>query len=121
MSIKISKAKEIRENLNLTHLVILGITEDGQQHVATHGKSVLHAKQAAKLGNDLKKNIGWPDELCSSKPLERICGNCSYWKMGYHRPGDVIKENFDGKCMIEPSSVSRFEKDIACRSFEPKL
>lgn len=49
--IKIKEAKQIREKFEFTHLVILGISEDGAQHVATHGKTVLQAKEAAAMGN----------------------------------------------------------------------
>jgi hypothetical protein len=51
MSIPISKAKAIREDLGVTHLVIFAIDYDGAQHVVTHGETEQHAAEAAKAGN----------------------------------------------------------------------
>jgi len=118
--ITIKEAKELRERFGFTHLVILGISSDGTQHVATHGKTNVHAKEAATMGNHLKKELGWPADKCNSKPLERICGNCSFWQRGYHSPGDVIQSNMHGKCMFNPEPIRRYEEDKACGNFEPK-
>jgi hypothetical protein len=52
------------------------------------------------------------------KKVEKICQNCHFWQRGYHRPGDPIPYNQDGKCLYEPTKVTRFEKDIACSHFE---
>ncbi len=117
--IKIKEVKEIREKYNYTHIVILGIDKDGGQHVATHGLSKKNAKEAADMGNQLKKELHWPVKNCNAKPVERICSNCDYWQRGYHRPGDVIKENQNGKCMYNQDSILRFEKDITCSQFLP--
>ena len=76
MGISIKKVKEIREELQLTHIIIFGIGKDGKQYVATHGKTVKNSKEAAEAGNHLKKMLGWPDNLCKDVPLERICKNC---------------------------------------------
>ncbi len=119
--IKINEVKKIREQLNFTHLIMFGISEDGSQHVATHGKTQLQAKGAAKLGNSLKNKLGWPKDECNSKPLERMCRNCDYWQRGYHRPGDIIEENMDGKCMFNVKPCKRMEKDRACNNFEPSV
>ena len=117
--IKISKAKEIMGSLGFTHLVIFGISKDGKQHVATHGKTKRQAREAAEAGNNLKKRLGWPGNLCNSKPLEGICGNCSFWQSRYHAPGSAISNDVRGACMLKAESTNRFEKDIACLSFEP--
>jgi len=117
--IKISEAKKIREQFEFTHLVIFGIGKDNRQHVATHGDTQAHAKEAAKLGDELKKLLNWPDHLCNSKPLERICENCSFFQRGYHRPGDVIQSNMHGKCMFNPEPIKRYEQNRACGNFEP--
>ena len=118
--ISIKKAKQIREELGLTHLVIFGVTSDGEQHVATHGKSKIHAEEAAVFGNNLKAELHWPMEFRKSKPLERICEHCDYWQRGYHRPGDPIPGNRQGSCLYEPMKVVRYEEDIACTHFEPR-
>lgn len=117
--IKISEAKKIREQFNFSHLVIFGIDKDNRQHVATHGDSKIEADEAAKLGNDLKRLLNWPDHLCKSKPLERICENCSFWQRKKHDPGYPIPENWTGKCMFNPEPVVRYEQDRACGNFEP--
>lgn len=119
--ISVKQAKQVRELLGLTHIVIFGVTESNDNVVATHGKTVVQAKESAQYGNILKGAIGWPLQLCNSKPLERKCENCSYWQRGYHRPGDVISENKNGKCMFNPDPVTRFEKDRACGNFEPVI
>lgn len=119
--IKIEQAKEIREQFNYTHIVILGIDEKGVQHVATHGKSKQNAKEAADMGNNLKQKLNWPSKHCNAKPLERICAHCDFWQRGYHRPGDVIQENQNGKCMYSPDPILRFEKDTACGQFIPLI
>jgi hypothetical protein len=117
--IPIKKVKQIREDLNLSAIVIYGIDAEGREHVSTHGKMRLEASIAAELGNKLKKILDWPANKCNSKPLERICSHCEYWQRGYHRPGDVILANQDGKCLYEPAKVLRYEKDTACGRFEP--
>lgn len=115
------KAKQIREELGLTHLVIFGITPDSVQHIATHGKTRSQAAESALFGNHIKHDLGWPLKDCQSKPLERKCENCDYWQRGYHRPGDVIEKNMHGKCMFNPEPIKRFEEDRACGNFEPSI
>lgn len=115
--ITIKETKEFREKFNLTHIVILGISEDGSQHVSTHGKTESNAKEAAKLGNELKEKLNWPKNLCNSKPLSRICENCSFYKYPSHRD---ITYGDEGKCMVEPKQITRNRNAIACKFFEPK-
>jgi hypothetical protein len=117
--IKISEAKKIREQLDFTHLVIFGIDKDNGQHVVTHGKTVLQANEAANFGNNLKELLSWPDHLCNTKPIERICENCSYFQRSHHHSCDVIQSNMHGKCMFNPEPVKRYEQDRACGNFEP--
>ena len=76
--IKINEAKEIREKFDFTIVVILGIDSEGGQYVATHGLSKQNAKQAADMGNHMKKELQWPVKNCNAKPLERICAHCDY-------------------------------------------
>jgi hypothetical protein len=117
--IKIKDVSRIRKELGLTHMVIYGITPDLKHHVATHGKSFIDAHEAASAGNALKGALGWPKNLRSSKPLERVCENCESWERGYHRPGNPIPDPWPGKCMHEPQPISRNDKDIACSKFQP--
>jgi hypothetical protein len=119
MRIAIKEAKRIREELNLTHLVIFGIDKEGIQHVCTHGGNLKQAKEAADCGNNLRKSLGWPDELCNAVPLKRICKNCSFWK-DILEPGGRLPNPIPGNCYYESILVARDENDIACNHFEPK-
>ena len=83
MNIAIKKVKQIREELGFIHLIIFGIDENGKQYVATHRLSKKDAKEAAEAGNRLKLCLGWPENLCRSKPLERICKNCEWYEPDY--------------------------------------
>jgi len=123
MKIKISQIKEIRKNLNLTHIVIFGVDESGKQHIATHGKTRKNAKEAAEAGNRLKKILSWPDVLCHEKPLERKCKNCIYFRHDY---GVFCSNGWSGngstgKCIAIPDSVVNKKEDDTCVYFEPKL
>lgn len=116
----INQIKKIREKLGYTHIVILGIDAEGTQHVSTHGLSKRNATEAADMGNQMKKELHWSVNT-NSKPLERICSHCDFWQRGHHRPGERIQENQNGKCMFNPESVLRYEKDIACGQFLPSI
>jgi hypothetical protein len=71
MDISVEKAKEIREQIGATHLILFAHAADGSQNVATHGGTEKEAYQAADFGNSLKKAMGWPEELCQSTPQQR--------------------------------------------------
>ncbi len=116
--ITIAEAKKLREIVGATHLIAFIVMPDGEQHVVTHGKTEANAQQAADLGNNLKEKLGWPKEFCESKPLVRMCENCSYYKPPYHRPGSPSSGS--GHCMWEPHQVPVSEKD-KCHHFEPKV
>jgi len=81
--ISIKTIEKIRKELGLTHLVIFGINCDGVQHVASDGASVSDAIEAATFGNKLKENPSRPKNLYNSKPLERLCKNCSFWQVKF--------------------------------------
>ena len=109
--ISIKEVKETREALGFQKIVILGIDNDFKQHVVTHGNTTKDADIAAKLGNDLKKVLKWPDDICNIKPLKRICGNCHFLQ---NAPVGEYKE-----CAYEPMKAIRDEEDISCCNFEP--
>ena len=119
MKIPIAKAKEIREQLDATHLVIYAIGDDGKACVATHGKTRKDAERSAEMGNELKKSLGWPDEFYKSKPVERICENCVYWKAdwGIHCFNGWSGDGSEGHCHLEPVRIGK-RKDDFCRHFE---
>lgn len=116
----ISTAKAIRETLGASHVVIFAISDDGQQHVATHGDTRQHAKEAAKAGDKLKTALGWPADLCKSTPLERVCKNCVYWKAdwGTHCFNGWSGDGTKGHCHLEPQRVG-VAHEQTCRHFEP--
>lgn len=119
MKITIAQAKAIREQLRATHLVIFAISEDGTQHVATHGGTRVQAREAAKAGNKLKVALGWPDDLCHDKPLPRVCENCAYFKvdMGvFTCTGWTGGES--GWCRLEPHHIKVGRRNT-CQHFEP--
>lgn len=120
MKISVAKAKEIREDLNATHLILFTIDGDGVQHVATHGLTEKDALQAAKAGNKLKKLLGWPEDLCKSKPVQRICKNCTYWKADYGMWcfNGWSDDGSRGWCRFEPQHV-KTDKDNTCGFFTP--
>jgi hypothetical protein len=119
--IKISEVKRIREELELQQVIIIGIAQDGTEHVATHGKSPGDAKMATEAAGEVKRILlKWPKEFCDVKPLERICENCEFWERGHIDHSMRIPEHWPGKCCLAPEKVARFEKDIACGQFSPK-
>jgi hypothetical protein len=113
MSIPISKVKEIRESLGMSYLVLFARDEKGLFHVASHGDSWSDAEEAAGFANNLKKHLGWPPELCNTKPLERICKNCSKYKTNYipKRPDDK------GYCVGHVGTKPKLDLD-GCPMFE---
>jgi hypothetical protein len=108
-------AKIFREQLRWTHFVMFGIDEDGTQHVVTHGKTESDANECATFGNKLKKEIRWPADLCRSKPLERVCKNCSYSKS--HR----CLDSHYYVCYLERKTIEVDRDRRACRDFEPRV
>lgn len=119
MNIEIKQVKKIREDLNLDSIVIWGVDNNGDIHIATHGKTTEDAKAAAHNGNALKEIFHWPKKDCNAQPLRRVCENCDYWRRkGYHfqdPDSGVVK----GDCYLNPTIVSRTDGDRACKEFEP--
>lgn len=117
--ISIGTAKAIRESIAATHIVIFAITEDGTQHVVTHGKSRKDANEAASFGNMLKSTLKWPEGMCHDKPLPRVCANCVYWKpdYGFHCFNGWSGDGSTGFCRLEPQHT-KTDKDNTCQHFE---
>lgn len=66
--IPISKAKEIAQ-FGYDEVIIVGCQyADGIQHVTTYGKSQAACENAAIGGNEVKKLLKWPEEMCNAKP-----------------------------------------------------
>ena len=120
MKISISKAKAIRTDVGASQIVIFTIYADGEQHVATHGLTVKDAREAAALGNKLKKAMGWPPDLCRSQPLARVCKNCHFYKPDYgiHCINGWSGDGSSGFCKYEPRTTP-VSADQGCGHFEP--
>ena len=65
--IPIKVAKDIAKKYDQQQ-VILVTWDKGTTHVVTYGKTLTDCEQAAQGGNFVKKALGWPDELCQTKP-----------------------------------------------------
>lgn len=69
--IKISYAKEVSQKSGYEQIIILGIDpKTGAQHVTTYGKSKNECKEAAIIGNWLKRKLGWDEKDCHAKPSQ---------------------------------------------------
>lgn len=67
--IPIKAAKDIANEYGYNQIIIHGYDiESGVQSVCTYGKSQEDCDNAAKGGNAIKKLLGWPDDLCNTKP-----------------------------------------------------
>ena len=120
-NIGINEIKEIRAHIGATHLVLFAVAPDGTQHVATHGETERNAKEAAEAGNNLKRSLGWDESLCKAKPLERKCGNCTFYEPNYgtYCMNGWSKNGDTGFCQLEPTKTT-VDAERKCRYFEPK-
>lgn len=121
MKISIDQAKQIREAIGATRVVVFATDADNDMCVATHGETRINSKEAAIAGNKLKSALGWPESLCRSKPLERLCKNCVYWEPDYgtHCFNGWSKDGTTGFCGAEPKKTTTAQ-DRTCRFFEPR-
>ncbi|MDO7849206.1 hypothetical protein Q5H92_22775 [Hymenobacter sp. M29] len=99
MNISIEKAKSIREELGATHLIILAADSAGDC-VATHGSTERHSLAAANTGNELKKLLGFPENMTNSQPalyLNKFIYSAEYtaFRQYLDRYDDHLKSMFD--------------------------
>jgi len=67
--IPISSVKKIGIDYGYSQVIVVAWDDiTGTQSVATWGKTLAQCDQAAIGGNFVKKALGWPDELCNTKP-----------------------------------------------------
>ena len=73
--IPISAAKHIANEYGFDQVVIFARKPesspgfgDGGEHVTTYGKTVADCDVAARMGNHLKRVVGWPEKLCNAVP-----------------------------------------------------
>lgn len=69
MRIKISQAMKLARDCKLNKILILGISEEGEQTVVTFGETLEDSVKISELGNWFKKQLGWPEDYCDSKPV----------------------------------------------------
>lgn len=118
---KISDVKRIREDIGASHVVVFAIV-NGRSCVASHGRTEGEADEAATLANMLKRELEWPEELCNSKPIERICDNCAFFNCDNGRSyANGFEPASSGDCLVEPKRSRRGRTEHACRYFEPKI
>ena len=79
--IPISAAKRIADEYGFDQVVIFARkvdTEpglgDGGEHVTTYGKTVADCDVAARMGNHLKRVVGWPEAKCRAVPARLRAG-----------------------------------------------
>lgn len=67
--IPINWAKKIAEELGYTQVIIHGYDgETNVQCITTYGESLSDCENAAEGGNQIKRLLGWSEELCNEKP-----------------------------------------------------
>jgi len=65
----IKAAKEVSKKYNQDQVILVTFDRtDGLTHVVTYGKTLKDCEEAAIGGNLIKKFIGFPENLCNSKP-----------------------------------------------------
>ncbi len=67
--IPIAAAKRIASDHGMDQVILLAWSrETGDTHVVTYGRTLQDCVQAADGGNRLKRELGWPEELCNAQP-----------------------------------------------------
>lgn len=117
-TVSVAAAKDLRERIGATHVVIFAVYEDGEQCVATHGKTQTNAREAAKAGNKLKAALGWPDDLCRSEPVRRECFNCAFFRLDVQARASGWGNEW-GDCHLEQKTAPKRSNSM-CSHFEPK-
>lgn len=110
--ITIRRMAELREELDVKQLILISVKEDGTINVATHGKSEKDAIEAAEAGNKLKEHLGFPENMCNSKPVPRECYYCDYYK---EPPGSF--ERLPGYCCFNVPMEKVYSDRKTCGNF----
>lgn len=68
--IPIAAARRICDEYGYDQVVIFArkTGEGGKEHVTTYGRSLEHCDIAARMGNNLKRHVGWPESKCQDVP-----------------------------------------------------
>jgi hypothetical protein len=70
--IPIKAARDVSRAYACTQVIILAQEADGRAHVVTYGRSREDCRLAAEAGNNLKRIMGWPEELCNEVPARVV-------------------------------------------------
>jgi ribosome-binding protein aMBF1 (putative translation factor) len=67
--IPIKDLKELANKNGQDIVIVFGADTDGHTtHVATWGRSIELCDRAARWGNNMKKQLGWPESLTKAEP-----------------------------------------------------
>lgn len=109
---EIKEIKKLREQLGYRQIIIIGLDDDGYEHVSTHGRTKKDAKECCDIANLIKeKALLWDKDHCNATPLERICQNCEFWK---------VAKDITGLGVCALSDISMKKWDFECGNFEPR-
>jgi hypothetical protein len=71
-NLPVTAAATIAGQYGMRQVIIIALNaQDDTTHVVTYGKSEKDCRLAAEAGNNLKRHMGWPEDLCSAVP-ERL-------------------------------------------------
>lgn len=66
--IPIQAAKDVAKKYKLKQVVMILLDEQNISHVVTYGKTLEDCYMAAESGNNIKRHMGFPEELCNEVP-----------------------------------------------------
>jgi hypothetical protein len=71
-NLPVTAAATIAGQYGMRQVIIIALNaQDDIAHVVTYGKSEKDCRLAAEAGNNLKRHMGWSEDLCSAVP-ERL-------------------------------------------------
>ena len=70
--IPIKEARNLGKRLGMDKAILILEEASGRTHVVTWGERLLHCVEAARFGNEIKRKLGWPEELCHAKPARQL-------------------------------------------------
>lgn len=114
-------AQGVWEGLGARAVVIFALDDQGNQHVATHGRSRSDAREAAKAGNRLKEALQWPASLLTAEPVPRLCKNYDFFTedWGVFTATGWTGDGSSGRCDHLPAGKMT-RADRFCSFFVPK-
>ncbi len=69
LEVKIEYAKKLAKDLGYSEVIIYAYDKETDiESVTTYGVTKEDCEDAAEIGNDIKRLMGWPKEFCNTKP-----------------------------------------------------